>query len=140
MLQYNITHSKNRIISDLNSTPDQVQDTTIENKSYVSLDMPIFDSPIAQVDGQDKSIRTRNNKNSSNQKTSKTRKNSKSADSNQKTKLVNNPVNKGFRIPKKPVKETTVEEAQNIDVQIKNSENIMENLVKPEESTANDAQ
>ena len=53
---------------------------------------------------------------------------------------MNNPVNKGFRIPKKPVKETTVEEAQNIDVQIKNSENIMENLVKPEESTANDAQ
>ena len=119
MLQYNITHCKNKIISDLNSTPDQVQDTTMENKSYVSLDMPIFDSPIAQVDGQDKSIRTRNNKNSSNQKTSKTRQNSKSADSNQKTKLVNNPVNKGFRIPKKPVKETTVEEAQNVDVQIK---------------------
>ena len=128
----------------------------MENTSCVSLDMPVFDSPIAQVDGQDKSIRTRNNKNSSNQKPSAARQNSKSAAADEKTsKLMVNPVSKGFTIPKKKmmVKKTTEKEAQkNIDVvQNKNSEGvtssvdnntIMKNLVKPHdvaESTA-DAQ
>ena len=96
--------------------------------------MPVLDSPIAQVDGHDKSFR----KNSSNQK------NSKSAE---KSKLVKNPVSKGFRIPKKIVKEKTTTATQNnINVQKISEEasvdNIMKNLVKLQdvaESTA-DAQ
>ena len=97
--------------------------------------MPVLDSPIAQVDGHDKSFR----KNSSNQKKSK---------SAEKSKLVKNPVSKGFRIPKKIVKEktTTTATQNNINVQKISEEasvdNIMKNLVKLQdeaESTA-DAQ
>ena len=93
--------------------------------------MPVLDSPIAQVDGHDKSFR----KNSSNQKKSK---------SAEKSKLVKNPVSKGFRIPKKIVKEKTTATQNNINVQKISEEagvdNIMKNLVKLQDVAESTAQ